>query len=1095
MRTLLLIVLVIIFGQTYAFAQSPYTSMSIDQKNRAFWNAAKAGNVTALKQLLDEGVRPDAVLDGFQAIHFAAEKGNLEIIDTLLAAGVSAKAEGSGRLQPILFAAMSGNVAVVQALLKAGATLTPPNDGNFSPLHVATGDGHLQMVTFLLQHGVNVDVTAKEDGAQPSHLAAARGHLEILQLLIKSGANVNIRRRDSRQPLHLAAEHGHVAVVKLLLDSGADLNGRDEDRRQPLHFAARNGHLEVLKLLIASGAEVVTPQKDGQQAVHLAASAGSVEMLQLLLKSGAKVSATDTAGLQPVTYAFRSGQLPALKFLITAGATAPDVSDTRSFVDAAKIGDLQSLKTFIALGVDVNRLSPRSWQGSALATAIAHGHVDAAQLLLASGANIELPDDDGNRPIIHAKSADTLEFLLKSGAVADSTNRVGLTALHNAVRGNLEMVKLLVAAGARIDTFTQWGKQPLHSAVDAGASEVVGYLLSIGAKTDVKTPEGKTPLDLSIANKYTGITRLLTLHNTVSATSPDEKNRLLFSAVQENDVASAVYLLQHGAQVSSQSERMLHLAIDAQNNKMLKVLLAAGASFDATAAGKVLGSRLLCRSIEKYKSLELVQTLLAAGADLAVPCSSADLPVHYAARLSNSAILELVLAAGADPHALDEWHRQPSHYAAAYAETSNTLQSLQRAGADLFAKDVYGSQPIHKAAATENLPVLQFLLKAGADPNAQNKRGERPIHSAFGLFSESNTSVIQELLLAGADAQAKDELGMTPLMTADKYNKSPTAIAALKAHSPGAAAEHAWLQERQKRYPSILKLLLSPEKKLDFHCDTLATGFPERYDNLDDPSRASNNWRITETIATNFAVCIRSFADRMSKVTEETLIPETAFMLPDEKTKLAVSLKRSFDNIKERITRKDAEIASELRLVASSRDRMHSAMNAELRGAMETRQWINELTQSLNDLAARMFPPPPPRPNYSYEYYGSSDTEESSSTKETPKTTPTDASGATPSTTGHNASPSTRRKTLVQEGFNTTAVVGSTGELACKISYENTKKIAEKWVSERKYNGSVPVNGIITDFRQRECTMMGGDPLYRRVILDITYEIDEINNN
>jgi hypothetical protein len=83
-----------------------------------------------------------------------------------------------------------------------------------------------------------------------------------------------------------------------------------------------------------------------------------------------------------------------------------------------------------------------------------------------------------------------------------------------------------------------------------------------------------------------------------------------------------------------------------------------------------------------------------------------------------------------------------------------------------------------------------------------------------------------------------------------------------------------------------------------------------------------------------------------------------------------------------------------------------------------------------------------------------------------------------------------RRKRYVQNGFNDNGVMAATSELAIKLDYDQVKKQAEKWVAERTHDG-VPAHAVIIDITTRECTAMGGNPLYRRCILDVTYESDD----
>src|SRR5436190_7259415 len=110
-----------------------------------------------------------------------------------------------------------------------------------------------------------------------------------------------------------------------------------------------------------------------------------------------------------------------------------------------------------------------------------------------------------------------------------------------------------------------------------------------------------------------------------------------------------------------------------------------------------------------------------------------DTPLHLAAAGYRAEIVQLLLAAGADPNASMN-HRQsgPLHYAADTCLTSpawsarkqvETLRVLLEARAKINAQDKNGATPLHRAVRTRGADAVQFLLKTGADPLPKNKPG------------------------------------------------------------------------------------------------------------------------------------------------------------------------------------------------------------------------------------------------------------------------------------------------------------------------------------------------------------------------------------
>ena len=96
-------------------------------------------------------------------------------------------------MTPLHWAANRGHLDIVQALLKARADVNAKDEYGMTPLHLAAIRGHLGIIQALLKAGA--DVNAKdEDEYTPLHLAAARGHLDIVQALIEARADDKCKR-------------------------------------------------------------------------------------------------------------------------------------------------------------------------------------------------------------------------------------------------------------------------------------------------------------------------------------------------------------------------------------------------------------------------------------------------------------------------------------------------------------------------------------------------------------------------------------------------------------------------------------------------------------------------------------------------------------------------------------------------------------------------------------------------------------------------------------------------------------------------------------------------------------------------------------
>ncbi len=89
-----------------------------------------------------------------------------------------------------------------------------------------------------------------------------------------------------------------------------------------------------------------------------------------------------------------------------------------------------------------------------------------------------------------------VEEKLAAGAnVNEPDTFFGETALHRAAKaGDLKMVQILLANGARVDLTDQYGETPLHFAIRGRNPEVIRLLLQQGADPDWEDIFGRSPV-------------------------------------------------------------------------------------------------------------------------------------------------------------------------------------------------------------------------------------------------------------------------------------------------------------------------------------------------------------------------------------------------------------------------------------------------------------------------------------------------------------------------------------------------------------------------------------------------------------------------
>lgn len=400
-------------------------------------------------------------------LHRAIEKGDLEEVRSLIAAGANVDTQTADALTPLHYAARSGHGEIVGLLLRHGADLNARDIGGDTALHKALWSNHPDVAERLIAKGA--DVRAEDiNGETPLHIAAGAGRNDIAKLLISRGANVDAADDWDGTPLHRAASHGHLQTAQLLVEAGADVHARRVDHKTPLHYAAEFRHADIAEFLIEKGASLEARNNAGETPLHIAALRGREQTVELLLTKGAGIEAANPDNQTALHCAATRGYTTIVRALVAHGANvmARDRAASTPLHLAADSGKGESIECLIAAGAGVNARDNNG--ATPLYAAVLRGHGEGTYLLLSHGADPNAAISSGSTP------------------------------LHCAARkGQVQLAELLLAHGARVDATTNAGYAPLHSAVRAGHTDMAALLLAHGADPTARTGEGKTPIDLA----------------------------------------------------------------------------------------------------------------------------------------------------------------------------------------------------------------------------------------------------------------------------------------------------------------------------------------------------------------------------------------------------------------------------------------------------------------------------------------------------------------------------------------------------------------------------------------------------------------------
>ena len=138
----------------------------------------------------------------------------------------------------------------------------------------------------------------------------------------------------------------------------------------------------------------------------------------------------------------------------------------------------------------------------------------------------------------------------------------------------------------------------------------------------------------------------------------------------------------------------------------------------------------------RYAHNDVIRLLLDAGADVRRRDDTQETALHVAALTDDVELVEMLLAAGADPDAREEiFNETPLHVAALWSEPAS-IAALAEAGADVEARARDEETPLFIAAKSGNGRNVSALLAAGADSDARSVTGETPILAAIAQFTD-----------------------------------------------------------------------------------------------------------------------------------------------------------------------------------------------------------------------------------------------------------------------------------------------------------------------------------------------------------------------
>lgn len=276
-------------------------------------------------------------------------------------------------------------------------------------------------------------------------------------------------------------------------------------------------------------------------------------------------------------------------------------------------------------------------------------------------------------------------------------HRAYRTALHRAAGyGHLEVVRLLLKAGADPMKCSSVHRTPLHEACIGGHKHVVKELLKYVADINVVDSNGQTSAHLAAYHGEAECLKVLIAKGSSMALEDKQGRSPAHLAAMKNHPMALRCLIENDVEVN---------CVDDQGRTP--------AHYAASAGG-----------------LDALKVLAHNDVDVNSKDTVGFVPAHHAAANNNCSCLVFLLGSGlAKMEVRDRSGKSLLHVAAQHGATECVHWLLEhRAGPNI--RDGSGATPAHLAASGAHLQCLSCLIKHGTDIDAQDARADTPLDFA-----------------------------------------------------------------------------------------------------------------------------------------------------------------------------------------------------------------------------------------------------------------------------------------------------------------------------------------------------------------------------
>ncbi len=456
-------------------------------------------------------------------VNLVARKGDMDFLKKILALGIDMNRVSSAGKSLLMDAIEGGNEKIVQLILQAAPNVNYVNQFGDSAIKAAARQGNPQIVKMLLDQKAilppDILHVICEKKWKPGMEKKA---VDILRLLQSQGANLNYRNAEGWNLLQVSLARRNLDIIRFLLGTPllATLEAELPATLSALYDEFPGKPDEVLNVV-----------RELEKA-----------KVSLYYKKKGNVKKANTI----LHHAISKRDLKTVEYVLKNKLEDPSIQNEEGKTPLMHLLDLYFC--------DLPEYEGDSCQEVEMVNLV-KDQVRMAEWLIQEGSSLQIPDSQGNTPIVFALFRRGYEIAKSMTAKLDEKG-------INAVRmkgGSLDLPP----------DYLYEGMTPLMIAASVGRMDLVQSLLARGALIQKRDPSMKNAINHAAANGRTNIVALLEKKYQARLSA--------FDAIQKNDMALALKIIRReGQDYNDEGRTPLQEAIVRDRVDIVKALLQEG---------------------------------------------------------------------------------------------------------------------------------------------------------------------------------------------------------------------------------------------------------------------------------------------------------------------------------------------------------------------------------------------------------------------------------------------------------------------------------------------------------------------------------------